>query len=86
MLNRARATSFPMVPVMVALPDLGRQLVARLNVETGHLTNTNPNRATQFRFCPSCGRRMLAISKSEIYECKECRVFVTEPTETNSRR
>ena len=22
---------------------------------------------------------MLAISKSEIYECKECRVFVTQP-------
>jgi predicted RNA-binding Zn-ribbon protein involved in translation (DUF1610 family) len=34
--------------------------------------------AAQFRSCPSCGKYMRAIPRSEIYECAECRVFVTE--------
>jgi len=65
---------------MVALSHFGGELPGGLSFETGPLTNTNPKRVTPFRLCPSCGRRMLAISKSEIYECKECRVFATEPS------
>jgi predicted RNA-binding Zn-ribbon protein involved in translation (DUF1610 family) len=76
--NRVSAESFPAVPVMLAVPHLSAKLAAGPNFETGHLINTKSS-ITQFRLCPSCGRRMRAISKSEIYECKECRVFVTEP-------
>jgi hypothetical protein len=39
----------------------------------------NAKQVIQFRPCPSCGKHMQTISKSDVYECKECRVFVTEP-------
>jgi len=38
----------------------------------------DPQRITHFKLCPSCGKQMRPIRASEIYECKECRVFVTE--------
>jgi ribosomal protein L37AE/L43A len=31
-----------------------------------------------FNACPSCGKPMQALHEFEIYECKKCRVFVTE--------
>ncbi len=30
--------------------------------------------------CPSCGRYMQTISKTGIYQCKPCRLLVTEPS------
>jgi len=63
---------------MVALTHPDTQLAGGL-FETGHLTGINPKHVTQFRPCPSCGKHMRTISKSNVYECKECRVFVTEP-------
>jgi tRNA(Ile2) C34 agmatinyltransferase TiaS len=76
--SKAWAASAPMVPAMVALPHLDAQLAAGLNFEAGNSTSMNPQ-VTRFTLCPSCGRHMRTFSKSEIYECKECRVFVTEP-------
>jgi tRNA(Ile2) C34 agmatinyltransferase TiaS len=76
---RAWAASFPMLPAMVALLHRDEQRSAGLNFQSGHLVDVNRKRVTQFNLCPSCGRYMQAISKSEIYECKECRVFVTQP-------
>jgi DNA-directed RNA polymerase subunit RPC12/RpoP len=38
----------------------------------------DPQEITHFKLCPSCGKQMRPIRASEIYECKECRVFVTE--------
>jgi hypothetical protein len=66
-----------MVPAMVALTHPDAQLTGG-PFETGHLTSMNPKHVPQFRLCPSCGRNMRAIHESEIYECKPCRVFVTE--------
>ena len=76
---RAWAASFPMVPAKVALLRLDEQRSADLNFQSGHFVDLNRKCVTQFTPCPSCGRYMQAISKSEIYECKECRVFVTQP-------
>jgi tRNA(Ile2) C34 agmatinyltransferase TiaS len=76
--SKAWAASAPMVPAMVALPHLDAQLAAGLNFEAGNSTSMNPQ-VTRFTLCPSCGRHMRTFSKSEIYDCKECRVFVTEP-------
>ncbi len=65
----------------VALSDLDAQLGAGGRFATSHVTRTKSTRVPQFILCPSCGRRLRMISKSDIYECKECRVFVTEPDE-----
>jgi hypothetical protein len=65
--SRSSAAAMAMLPSVAAtLPQVGEQLPNNFGL-------------AQFRSCPSCGGRMLAISKSEIYECKECRVFVTQP-------
>jgi ribosomal protein L37AE/L43A len=68
-----------MRPAMAPLsrPDL--QLAAR-PFETSRLTSLNAKSLSQLRSCPSCGRPMRARSEAEIYECKACRVFVTEPS------
>jgi hypothetical protein len=63
---------------MVALTHPDGQLADRL-FETGHLASGNPKQVPEFRLCPSCSGHMQVIFKTEIYECKECRVFATEP-------
>jgi hypothetical protein len=65
-----------MVTAMVALIHLDAQLGAGLRFATGHATSINSKRVPQFILCPS-----RAICQSGIYECRECRVFVTEPDE-----
>jgi 4-hydroxy-3-methylbut-2-en-1-yl diphosphate synthase IspG/GcpE len=69
--NRSSAAAMAMLPSVAAtLPQVGEQLPNNLVIKTY---------VAQFRSCPSCGRYMRAIPTSEIYECTECRVFVTEP-------
>jgi hypothetical protein len=69
--SRSSAAAMAMLPSVAAtLPQVGEQLPDNLVFKTY---------VAQFRSCPSCGRPMQAISKSDVYECKECRVFVTEP-------
>jgi hypothetical protein len=68
------------MPAMVALPRLVAQLAAGRRFETDHFSGANPKRAMQPKLCPACGSHMRTIFKSEIYECKECRVFATEPS------
>jgi len=72
----ANEEKYPYIIELLLRPDERRS--AGLNFQSGHLVDVNRKRVTQFNLCPSCGRSMQAISKSEIYECKECRVFVTQ--------
>jgi tRNA(Ile2) C34 agmatinyltransferase TiaS len=47
--------------------------------ETGRWPSVKPQHVAESRLCPSCGKHMRALSETEIYECKACRVFATEP-------
>jgi len=61
------------------VPHASELLSPDLFVTSGHLTSMHLKRVPQLRPCPSCGKHMAKVSTSEIYECKTCRVFVTEP-------
>jgi hypothetical protein len=61
------------------VPHAGKRLAADLLFTSGPLTGQHLKRVLQFKPCPSCGKPMATISSSQIYECKGCRVFVTEP-------
>ena len=70
MLSRSSAAAMAMLPSVAAtLPHVGEQLPDNLVSKTD---------VAQVRSCPSCGRYMRAIPRFEIYECPECRVFVTQ--------
>jgi ribosomal protein L37AE/L43A len=43
-----------------------------------HRSNMIPECIKHFTLCPSCGKAMQALRDSEIYECRECRVFINE--------
>jgi predicted RNA-binding Zn-ribbon protein involved in translation (DUF1610 family) len=64
-----------MVLTMPRLTQPDEQFAAR-PFETARLPG--PERVSRFRLCPSCGKHMRALSESEIYECKACRVFATD--------
>jgi hypothetical protein len=67
--SRSSAAAIAILPSVAAtLPQVGEQLPGTVVFKT---------EVAQFRSCPSCGRYMRAIPRSEIYECTECRVFVT---------
>jgi tRNA(Ile2) C34 agmatinyltransferase TiaS len=65
---------------MTALPHAREPLANGLFFESGHLASIAPKRVTQFTLCPSCGSCMGAVPNSDVFECKECRVLVTQPT------
>jgi hypothetical protein len=69
------------MPIRVSDAALGKRaiLVPCASSLVSSLPLLNAKHVTQFRPCPSCGKYMRTISKSDVYECKECRVFVTEP-------
>jgi tRNA(Ile2) C34 agmatinyltransferase TiaS len=56
----------------------GVQLAPDPFVTPDHLMNMHLKRIPELKLCPSCGRHMTRLSASEIYECKGCRLFVTE--------
>jgi len=54
--------------------------LAVARVESSDSTAAQSKHVCPLRSCPSCGRPMRPWSETEIYECKACRVFVTEPS------
>jgi len=64
--------------MVLVMPRLTQPDVVARPFETARLPSLNPQRVSQFRLCPACGKHMRALSESEIYECKACRVFATD--------
>jgi hypothetical protein len=78
--NRPAEVAAPMFRSMPrTVLDLGKDPTRSHFFTSGRLTGVQLQRVPELRSCPSCGRPMAKISTSEIYECKGCRVFVTEP-------
>ena len=67
---------FRLVPGSIAFA--GEELGPDRFFTADRLINMHLKGVPQFRLCPSCGKRMTKVSTSEIYECKGCRVFVTD--------
>ena len=77
--NRPSETARPMFrSASGILLHVGQDLAPDRFFTTRHLTGMPLKRVPQLSPCPSCGKPMLTISTSEIYECKGCRLFVTE--------